>query len=274
MIQGSEEWLSWRSGGIGGSDVAAIMGVSEWDTPYSVWLVKTKRKQPKDKNWAMERGTEGEAKIRALYELRTGLDVPPACVEHSEHSYLRVSLDGYSAAESLVVEMKYLGKEKHELAQRGLVPECYIPQLQYQMAVTGAGRAHYVSYSEGELEVVVVPRDDAYIDAMLPKVQAFWELVLTDTAPELTERDYLDANDLTTVEAFENWKREKLMMLQLEEILEQVKSAHKEREQKLDAARSVVEGLMRHPKMRAAGVKASMVKRKNGQSLTLSLEGL
>lgn len=29
------EWLSKRRTGIGGSDIAAIMGLSKWATPYS-----------------------------------------------------------------------------------------------------------------------------------------------------------------------------------------------------------------------------------------------
>ena len=34
------EWLELRSHGIGGSDVAAIMGLSPWRTPYQVWADK------------------------------------------------------------------------------------------------------------------------------------------------------------------------------------------------------------------------------------------
>ena len=37
------EWLDWRRGGIGSSDIAAIIGLSPWATPYSVWAEKTGR---------------------------------------------------------------------------------------------------------------------------------------------------------------------------------------------------------------------------------------
>ena len=35
-----EEWLEWRRGGLGGSDVAGVLGVSPWATPFSVWWSK------------------------------------------------------------------------------------------------------------------------------------------------------------------------------------------------------------------------------------------
>jgi predicted phage-related endonuclease len=34
------DWLEWRRGGIGGSDVAAILGVSPWRTEFDVWASK------------------------------------------------------------------------------------------------------------------------------------------------------------------------------------------------------------------------------------------
>lgn len=37
----TQDWLDWRRGGLGGSDVAAIRGNSKWSTPWDVWLAKT-----------------------------------------------------------------------------------------------------------------------------------------------------------------------------------------------------------------------------------------
>ena len=38
-----EEWLEKRKGSIGGSDAAAILGISRFATPYTVWADKTGR---------------------------------------------------------------------------------------------------------------------------------------------------------------------------------------------------------------------------------------
>ena len=38
-----QEWLQARKLGIGGSDVAAILGLSKYKSPYQLWLDKTSR---------------------------------------------------------------------------------------------------------------------------------------------------------------------------------------------------------------------------------------
>ena len=42
------EWLRCRRMGVGGSDVAAIMGLSPWRSPIEVWADKTGRAEPED----------------------------------------------------------------------------------------------------------------------------------------------------------------------------------------------------------------------------------
>lgn len=41
LKQNSPEWLAARRNGIGGSDIAAVAGLSPWRTPLTVWLEKT-----------------------------------------------------------------------------------------------------------------------------------------------------------------------------------------------------------------------------------------
>ena len=54
----NDRWLECRMHGpkgdipytIGGSDVAAIFGVSPWTTPLELWMIKKGRMKPKPKN--------------------------------------------------------------------------------------------------------------------------------------------------------------------------------------------------------------------------------
>ena len=41
-----EEWLALRRGYIGGSDAAAVVGLSPYVTPYQVWAEKTGKVEP------------------------------------------------------------------------------------------------------------------------------------------------------------------------------------------------------------------------------------
>jgi predicted phage-related endonuclease len=36
-----DEWLQWRSTGIGASDIAGILGISPWASAYSIWAQKS-----------------------------------------------------------------------------------------------------------------------------------------------------------------------------------------------------------------------------------------
>lgn len=64
-----EEWLSKRSG-IGGSDCAAILGMSPWKTANELWLEKTGQKQPKDvsNDPFVQQGVRLEPALRNLFK--------------------------------------------------------------------------------------------------------------------------------------------------------------------------------------------------------------
>lgn len=75
MKQTREEWLAERRTGIGGSDAAAVMGLSPWRTPVSVWLDKTGRAAPQPETEAMRIGTELEDYVARSYMRETGRKV-------------------------------------------------------------------------------------------------------------------------------------------------------------------------------------------------------
>lgn len=67
-----EAWLKERRQGLGGSDAAAVLGLSPWRTPVQVWLDKTGRAQPQEETEAMRIGTELEDYVARSYERETG----------------------------------------------------------------------------------------------------------------------------------------------------------------------------------------------------------
>ncbi len=64
-----------RLTGIGGSDLAAILGLSKWRSPYQVWLEKTGRSQPDLSTLPMRWGTYAEEFVAREYAERTGRGV-------------------------------------------------------------------------------------------------------------------------------------------------------------------------------------------------------
>lgn len=70
-----DEWLAKRQGGIGGSEAAAVLGLSPWETAVTVWLRKTGRAPKKPETEAMRIGTELEDLVARRYAETTGREV-------------------------------------------------------------------------------------------------------------------------------------------------------------------------------------------------------
>jgi len=187
----TNQWHAWRAEGIGASDAPIIMSVSPWNTPYGLWEQKTKRVTKDFSNWATDRGNRLEPKARALYEFQTGLSLPATLVVNEQFPFVRASLDGYDAEKGIILELKCPGKEDHDKAVVGKVPEKYWPQVQHQLlACPQAKEVHYVSYDGETLATVIIVRDEAYQKELFEKLCAFWKCVKEDQPPELTDKDF------------------------------------------------------------------------------------
>jgi len=244
MKQTGESWLAWRNKGIGSSDAPIILGVSPWSTPFQLWEEKTGRKKRDFSNWATERGNKLEPTIRTRYELENDMECQAATVEHKDCTYLRASMDGYNVLKKIGAEFKAPGKDDHELARSGKVPEKYYPQIQHQFIVSGAERIDYVSYSldrefytsgqyeKGEMLTVQVYPDKEFIKNYLKKAKEFWECVTSDAPPGVTNKDVIKmelsaeledlSNDwLVADDTLNHWKKELARLKS--EIIEKIK---------------------------------------------------
>ena len=73
----NEEWLSYRRRGIGGSDAAAILGISPWRTARDLYYDKLNVvKADMDENWvALEMGHLLEDLVARIFAKKTGLHI-------------------------------------------------------------------------------------------------------------------------------------------------------------------------------------------------------
>lgn len=253
LIQDSPEWHAWRLGGIGASEIAAVRGEDKYQsTPYSTWLVKTKRAKGFEGNSATQHGKETEAKARARYELITMEDVQPACAIHPEYPICLASLDGIRDDGKLILELKCpTGRDTIDQALAKKVPDHYWSQVQYQLAVTGAEMCHFFVYHEesGEHALVEVLPDVSYQGELFASALDFWKkYVLTDTPPPLIDKDVKVINDNPDLKSV------------CSAILDGHKTMAKER---LDALKKVAIQIGGHSKIRCGRVQIATVK-KNG----------
>ncbi len=191
MEQRTEEWFAARLGKVTASRVADVLakiksGESASRKNYKMELVVqrlTGKQGESFTNAAMEWGTEQEPFARMAYEAHTGTFVKEeGFVDHPTIEGFGCSPDGI-VGEGLI-EIKCPNTATHiETVLENKVPSKYIPQMQAQMACTGAKWCDFVSFDprvpeDLQLFVVRVERDQEYIDSMEVEVKQFLSEVL------------------------------------------------------------------------------------------------
>lgn len=91
LIPGSEPWLRNMSA----SKVPAVLGLSRWDSPFSLWHRMAGTYQPKEQTAAQSRGHYLEPAIAAWWadQWPTAVLTPGACWQHSELDWYTASPD-------------------------------------------------------------------------------------------------------------------------------------------------------------------------------------
>lgn len=210
---------------IGSSDASAIMGVSPWDTPLTLWETKLGLRMPKNLSHAMARGIELEQAARDKMHELTGMEFKPKRIFIEKYPYMMANLDGISSCGNYSVEIKCPGAADHASAIAGVVPTKYYPQLQHQMIVSGHKIMYYMSYTPTDPIVLKVEADSDYQEKLMIKEDEFYKCLKEFKEPEKTDRDYAKRNDTCWRDAAQKYIGLSTMKKQLDEQVEEAKSA-------------------------------------------------
>jgi putative phage-type endonuclease len=174
-----------RTRGIGGSDQAAICGLSPWKTPLQVYLEKTGEAAPTPDNPAMAYGRMLEPVIRDWYTSETGVPViVPDEIAHPKYGFLLANLDGLTGEK--VIEIK-TARSDNDWGEPGTdhIPLYYMTQVQYYMLLVNLPLADIPVSFYGQMPVIYTVEADPEIQEMLlEKSIKFWELVQRRTPPD------------------------------------------------------------------------------------------
>ncbi|CAJ5018868.1 GP47 [Burkholderia pseudomallei] len=187
------DWLEVRKSGIGGSDAAAAVGLSPYQSQLELWLTKTGRDSnlpkpnPDDTTEPVYWGTLLEPIVAASYTKQTGNRVRRvnAVLQHPTIPFMLANVDRevVGTRDVQLLECKTAGEFGARLWRDG-VPEYVICQAQHQLAVTGKQAADVAVLLCGQkLDVHRIERDDALIARLIELEAAFWRYVETDTPP-------------------------------------------------------------------------------------------
>ncbi|MGC9540223.1 YqaJ viral recombinase family protein [Streptomyces sp. UG1] len=187
-----DQWHAARQLGLGGSDIAAVLGLHRYKGPLHVWEEKQGRGDHTDSE-AAECGRELEAVIARLFSRRAGLEIAPApgTLQHIEHAWMLANLD------RLVIERTpALGipsvvplecKNRSEYQARDWddeVPDEPALQLHWYLAVTGYGHGYVAALIGGNrLRWHRIDRDDELIEHLVEYCGDWWQRHVVEGAP-------------------------------------------------------------------------------------------
>ena len=175
-----EEWLKYRTGGIGGSDVSVIAGINPFRSVHQLWLEKTGQTEPQEsENEYTHFGTLLEPIVRKEFTERTGIKVRQKhmLLQSEKYPFMYADLDGviHQDGELAIFEAKTASQYKMDTWEEG-VPAGYILQVQHYMAVTGAKKTYIAALVGGNHFVYhIVERDDVMIAKIILMEKYFWE---------------------------------------------------------------------------------------------------
>lgn len=206
QLDSKDEWLKARKNQIGGSDAAAVLGMSPYKTNVELWEEKTGQKQSidiSDRSYVVY-GTKAEKALRELFVL----DFPEYQVEYyddnliknGQYPFLHASLDGElidQKGRRGILEIKTTnllqGSQREKWKER--IPDHYYIQILHYLLVTNYDfailKAQLKSKWKGEITLSTrhyfIERSEVEEDMMylLHAEQRFWKQVKEKKKPNL-----------------------------------------------------------------------------------------
>lgn len=200
-----ERWLAERQKGIGGSDAAAVLGLSPYITNEQLWEEKTGRRISEDisEKSYVAYGISAEDHLRALF----ALDYPEYLVEYDQfkriinpdYPFIFATLDG-KLTEKETGRNGILEIKTTEIMQPGQwdnwkdqIPNGYYCQILHQLIATGWDfavlKAQIKWRKDGEINLTTRHYNferstlTADLDYLLKEEIKFWESVISDRRP-------------------------------------------------------------------------------------------
>lgn len=198
-------WLEARKQGIGGSDVAAILGLSKYKSPYQLWLDKTNRSEIEDTQsepayW----GNTLEDVVAKEFQKRTGLKVQRVnkTLVHPEYDFARANIDRAVINPEIsgnvrlkngelttdhILECKTANQYLSKLWGDDLesVPDYYLTQCQWYMGITQTKKCSLAVLIGGQkFRTYEIAYDHELFMMLIEECGKFWhEHVLADVPP-------------------------------------------------------------------------------------------
>jgi putative phage-type endonuclease len=195
VVEQKESWAMSRRNGLGGTDAAAVLGLSPWRRPIEVWedKVHPERRVDLDKD-CLRWGVLLEPVIREEYARRFNVQVIDPCdlgvlfpkssrwedstIITGRYPWMLGMPDGYLANEHTGLEIKTAGRRSEEWgdADTDEIPAQYLMQCVWYMATTETPAWNLaVLFAGSDLRQYRIKRDMDLERDTISACREFWE---------------------------------------------------------------------------------------------------
>lgn len=217
LIQGSSEWLQFRRTKIMGSEISAIVGENPWLDSKTLWSRKLGIIPEQSDNEHMQRGRELEHVARDLYCKQRCLCFEPEVHISDKEHWAACSLDGINLDGDEILEIKCPKKQINS------IPTQYLPQIHWNLFVTGANICHFVSFvpdapENEKMRIFLIERADVYIENLVEAGRRFYEKLMKFEEPDSNKEEATPITDEYTQKLVSSYfnNRERIRQLELE----------------------------------------------------------
>lgn len=211
---GRERWLDERQEGIGGSEVGALIGVSEYETPFSVFNAKKSGGKDLSGVAAVKWGHRFEDAVAEEVAQEIGLvsRFAGGLWADRERPHLRVTPDRFATKPRTwralgVIECKTAGDDDQWEAGSitrggqgtGRAPLPYQAQIQWQMGILGLRKGWlgcYISNRARDFYVVEVDHDPEWFGEMIDEAERFWVTNILGNEPPMHDMRHPKTEEL------------------------------------------------------------------------------
>lgn len=186
------EQLKQRRHGLGGSDAAAILGISKWKTPLDIFFDKVEEDRVEQElTPVIEWGNRLEPVLVQKFQELTGkkVELREGIVKHPKYDFMLANIDGFIPEENAILECKttdrFMSKEWEEEGSDKL-PDYYLTQCAHYAEVLGVDKVYVAVLIGGNnFKVYEYNRTQKLHDVIIAAEKHFWEShVLTKIPPE------------------------------------------------------------------------------------------
>lgn len=205
-----EEWKQLRTHSIGGSDCGTILGMNNYQSPFTLWQKKLwadNYEEDISDKIQVKFGHYNEQFVAKLFEEKTGkkLRKHNKMMYHKDYDFISANVDRVVIGENALLECKTTSEFLKDKWKDGNVPASYMAQCYHYMAVTGVEVVYIaVLFGNSEFHYETIERDEEVINDIINAEVEFWNEYIVKG-----QRPPADDSEITSKALNNFWKETK-----------------------------------------------------------------